>query len=142
MKLTEKEARFLTALAREQNQTGCKGPAHELLRRHAYPGAPLSGPGSLAFPYDTVPLTGLLLESKDLEEIDDFLRKGERVGDPEWPWVSAEEYRSRLEEAREAWKARRASAGGSPGNGAQQRDVSPQVGGNPPVPSGRGPHGD
>jgi hypothetical protein len=104
MKLTAKEARFLTALAREQNQSGCKGPAHDLLRRYAYPDASLTGPGSLAFSYEAVPLTGFLLKDcKDLQEIDDFLRKGEKIGDPEWPWSSAEEYRVRLEEAQADW---------------------------------------
>ncbi len=101
MKLNAKETRFLTALAREQNQRGCRGPAHELLRRHAYSHAPVSGRGSLAFSYETVPLTTLLLrDCKDLQQIDDFLRKGELIPDPEWPWRSTEEYRHRLEEAR------------------------------------------
>jgi hypothetical protein len=101
MTLTEKEVRFLTALAREQNQTGCRGPAHDLLRDHAYPGAPHTGPGSLAFSYEAVPLTGLLLRDfTDLAQIDEFLRHGELVADPAWPWADAAEYRARLEEAR------------------------------------------
>ena len=80
MKLTSAESRFLTALAREQNQTGCRGPAHDLLRQHAYPDAPVMGPGSLAFAYEAVPLTGLLVEHyQSLQEIDDFLRQGERI---------------------------------------------------------------
>jgi hypothetical protein len=86
MQLTANEARFLTALIREQNQTGCRGPAHDLLRQHAYPRAPHSGPDSLAFSYDAVPLTSLLLKDcADLQQIDDFLRKGDLVADPEWP---------------------------------------------------------
>src|SRR3712207_1885280 len=102
MKLTAREAKFLTALAREQNQTGCRGPAHDLLRKHAYPEAPREGPGSLAFSYEAVPLTGLLLrDCKDLEEIDAFLCRGARVTAPEWPWSSAEEYRARLAEAQQ-----------------------------------------
>jgi hypothetical protein len=101
MNLTDKEARFLTALAREQNQTGCRGPAHDLLRRHAYPTAPLTGGGSLAFSYEVVPLVGVLLRGfTDLQKLDDFLRKGERIADPAWPWASAEEYRARLDQAR------------------------------------------
>jgi hypothetical protein len=101
MKLTPKETRFLTALTREQNQTGCRGPAHDLLRRYAYPQAPLTGRGSLAFSYDAVPLIGVLLKDiSDLEALDDFLRRGEPIADPEWPWASAEEYRARLEEAK------------------------------------------
>src|SRR5437879_6135225 len=101
MKLTPKETRFLTALAREQNQAGCKGPAHDLLRRHAYPDAPLTGPGSLAFSFEVVPLTSILVQNcQDLEEIDDFVRHGKKIDDPEWPWSSTEEYRARLEEAR------------------------------------------
>jgi hypothetical protein len=108
MKLTPEETRFLTALAREQNQSGCKGPAHELLRKHVYPEAPWMGPGSLAFSYETVPLTSLLVKDiADLQAIDDFLRCGERLTDPSWPWNSAEEYRARLAEAREEWLARR-----------------------------------
>jgi hypothetical protein len=84
MRLTANEARFLTALIREQNQTGCRGPAHDLIRQHAYPRAPLSGPDSLAFSYDAVPLTSLLLKDyADLQQIDDFLRKGDLVADPE-----------------------------------------------------------
>ena len=107
MKLTPNEARFLTALAREQNQTGCKGPAHDLLRQHVYPDAPLTGAGSLAFSYDAVPLTSVLLaDCKDLQEIDDFLRVSDRITDLEWPWSSAEEYRTRLEEARAEWASR------------------------------------
>jgi hypothetical protein len=101
MTLTDKETRFLTALAREQNQTGCRGPAHDQLRAHAYPDVPPAGPGSLAFSYETVPLTGLLLRDfMDLEKIDEFLCREELIPDPEWPWADAAEYRSRLEEAR------------------------------------------
>lgn len=101
MKLNDKEIRFLTALAREHNQSGCRGPAHELLRQHAYTDTPRSGPGSLAFAYEAVPLTSVLLsDMRDLQEIDDFLRRGEMCAKPEWPWGSAEEYRARLEEAR------------------------------------------
>jgi hypothetical protein len=108
MILTDKERRFLTALSREQNQTGCRGPAHELLRRHVYPNAPPTGPGSLAFAYEAVPLTSLLLrEFSDLQQIDDFLRNGDRSMDVEWPWSSREEYRERLAEAREEWRAGR-----------------------------------
>ena len=103
MKLTPAEARFLTALLREQNQTGCRGPAHDLLRRHAYPEAPNSGPGSLAFSYEAVPLTGLLLRDfQDLQEIDDFLRREPLVTNPVWPWASAADYRAWLDEARRA----------------------------------------
>jgi len=43
MKLTSKETRFLTSLAREHNQSGCRGPAHDLLRKHVYPDAPREG---------------------------------------------------------------------------------------------------
>jgi hypothetical protein len=101
MNLTSPEVRFLTALVREQNQAGCRGPAHELLRKHVYPDAPREGPGSIAFSYEAVPLTGILLgEFKDLQEIDAFLCQGERITDPVWPWASAEEYRVRLEEAK------------------------------------------
>lgn len=104
----------MTALAREQNQTGCKGPAHDLLRRHAYPDAPLTGAGSLAFSYDAVPLTSVLLaDCKDLQEIDDFLRKSDRISDLEWPWSSAEEYKTKLEEARAEWAGREAPVMGS-----------------------------
>jgi hypothetical protein len=104
MKLTPEEREFLTALAREQNQTGCRGPAHELLRRHAYPDAPLSGPGSLAFSYEAVPLTGLLVRDlPDLERIDEFLRREGRLSDVRWPWASAGEYRARLAEAAHFW---------------------------------------
>jgi hypothetical protein len=104
MKISPKEARILTALAREQNQTGCKGPAHDLLRRHAYPDAPLTGAGSLAFSYEAVPLTSILLaDCNDLQEIDDFLRKSERISDLEWPWSSIAEYRIRLQESRAEW---------------------------------------
>jgi hypothetical protein len=72
------------------------------LRSHAYPEAPRTGPNSLAFSYEAVPLTALLLKDlKDLQEIDDFLRKEAPLPNPEWPWSSAEEYRSRLEEARQ-----------------------------------------
>src|SRR5690348_14847538 len=103
MTLTEKEARFLTALAREQNQCGCRGPAHDLLRARAYPDAPPAGPGSLAFSYEAVPLTALLVRGfTDLAQIDDFLRRGELIPDPEWPWASTAEYRARLDEARRA----------------------------------------
>jgi len=101
MILSDREIRFLTALAREQNQTGCRGPAHDLLRQNAYSEAPISGPGSLTFSYDAVPLTGQLLRDfLDLQSIDDFLRVEELISDPEWPWSSAEEYRARLAEAR------------------------------------------
>jgi hypothetical protein len=111
MTFTQKETRLLTALAREQNQTGCKGPAHDLLRRQTYPDAPLAGPGSLAYSYEATPLTGILLKDcKDLQEMDDFLRNGERICDPEWPWSSPEEYRTRLEEARTEWTTRELAA--------------------------------
>src|SRR5271157_1653850 len=76
MILTTTEARFLSALAREQNQAGCRGPAHDLLRARAYPDAPRTGAGSLAFSYEAVPLTALLLrDCTDLAQIDEFLRR-------------------------------------------------------------------
>src|SRR5437660_1185657 len=100
MKLSTKEVRFLTALTREQNQSGCRGPAHDLLRRHAYPDAPTTGPGAIAYSYEAVPLVGALLKDfTDLQALDDFLHHGEQIADPEWPWCSASEYRARLEEA-------------------------------------------
>jgi hypothetical protein len=106
MKLTPAEVRFLTALLREQNQAGCRGPAHDLLRRHVYPDAPRSGPGSLAFAYEAVPLTGLLLRDfNDLQQLDDFVRRAPRLPDPEWPWSSAAEYLARLDEARREYPA-------------------------------------
>ncbi len=111
MKLSAEEARFLTALAREQNQTGCRGPAHDLLRQHAYPDAPRAGSGALSFSYEAVPLVGLLLvDFKDLQEIDDFLRAGDRCPAPAWPWPSAAEYRARLAEARKEHAGRELSA--------------------------------
>jgi hypothetical protein len=56
-----------------------------------------------------VPLTSLLLkDTTDLQQLDDFLRKGERITDPEWPWASVEEFRARLEEARRDWADRKA----------------------------------
>jgi hypothetical protein len=107
MKLTASEERFLTALLREQSQAGCRGPAHDLLRKHGYPGAPRTGPGSLAFAYDVVPLSSLVLQPLvDLEQIDDFLRKGESIAGPEWPWTCADEFRSRLDEAKRFWQHR------------------------------------
>src|ERR1700736_392517 len=107
MKLTPKEARFLTALTREQNQTGCRGPAHDLLRQHAYPNAPTSGPGSLESSYEMVPLTSpLLKDCNDLEAMDDFLRVQQTFKNPEWPWSSPDEFRARLEEARHFWQTR------------------------------------
>jgi hypothetical protein len=107
MKLTLAEVRFLTALLREQNQSGCRGPAHEQLRAWAYPEAPRTGPGSLAFAYEAVPLTSLLLkEMTDLQAIDDFVRGEKPITDPVWPWASAAEYRARLDEARKEWASR------------------------------------
>jgi hypothetical protein len=101
MKLTPAETRFLTALLREHNQNGCRGPAHDLLRKHAYPEAPADGAGSLAFAYEVVPLSGLLLRDfHDLQQIDDFVHREPRIPDPEWPWSSATEYQKRLAEAR------------------------------------------
>ena len=114
MKLTAREALFLTALVREQNQMGCKGPAHDLLRRHAYLDAPTTGPGSLAFSYEAVPLTSLLLKDcKDLQAIDDFLRKQGRETNPEWPWLSVQEFQSKLAEAHAAWRDQAAQPEGA-----------------------------
>ncbi len=111
MNLSAKEAHFLTALAREQNQMGCRGPAHDLLRQQAHPDAPRTGPGSLAFSHEAVPLIGLLLKDfKDLQEIDDFLRKEETYPDPQWPWSCPEEYRARLDEARREYVRRELAA--------------------------------
>src|SRR5262245_25011055 len=105
MKLTSQETKFLTALIREQNQTGCRGPAHDLLRKHAYPDAPLTGRNSLAFAYEVVPLTTMLVaDFGDLEAFDDFVRNAPLITDVEWPWSSGEEFRGRLEEARRKWK--------------------------------------
>ena len=110
MKLSPAETQFLTALIREQNQTGCRGPAHDLLRRHVYPDAPLTGPGSLTFAYDAVPLTSMLLQDfTDLQTLDDFLRKSEATAEVRWPWPSAEAYRAALERARREWAAHRAA---------------------------------
>lgn len=101
MQLTPQEHRFLTALVREQNQKGCRGPAHQLLRERAYPDVPTVGRGALRFSYDAIPLTSLLLKDfSDLQQIDDFLRRGAPVDDVVWPWSSAEEYHARLAEAR------------------------------------------
>jgi hypothetical protein len=111
MKLTADEARFLTALLREQNQSGCRGPAHDLLRKHAYPQVPLTGPGSLAFAYEAVPLTGLLLkEFTDLQAIDDFVHQGATITDLRWPWSSPQEYRNRLQQARQEWSGAEGTA--------------------------------
>jgi hypothetical protein len=56
----------------------------------------------------------LLREFPDLQQIDDFLPQGERIADPEWPWTSADEYRSQLDEARwDTTEAERARAVGS-----------------------------
>jgi hypothetical protein len=102
MKLNLRERGFLTALAREHNQTGCRSPAHDLLRQHVYPDAPTSGPGSLAFAYDAVPLFGMLLRNfSDLQTIHDFLHQPGSREVPEWPWKSADEYLHKLAEARE-----------------------------------------
>jgi hypothetical protein len=110
MELTSAEVRFLTALAREQNQSGCRGPAHELLRKNVYPHAPASGPGSLAFSYEAVPLVQFILkDKKNLQEIDDFLRQGNLIADAEWPWASAEEFRGRLAEAKREISRRQVS---------------------------------
>jgi hypothetical protein len=101
MTLSDREIQFLTTLAREHNRTGCRGPAHDLLRRHVYPNAPRSGPGSLAFAYEAVPLFGVLLRGfTDLESIDEFLHRTEPRIEPDWPWSSAEEYLNRLADAR------------------------------------------
>ncbi len=109
MRLNPAETQFLTALVREQNQTGCRGPAHDLLRRHVYPDAPLTGPGSLAFAYEAVPLTSMLLQDfTDLQSLDDFLGTSEASAGLRWPWPSAEAYRAALERARREWAARRA----------------------------------
>jgi hypothetical protein len=111
MELTSAEIRFLTALAREQNQSGSRGSAHDLLRKNVYPDTPASGPGSLAFSYEAVPLTHLLLKDmKNLQEIDDFLRQGARISDPEWPWTSVEEFRKRLAEAKSELLQRQVSS--------------------------------
>jgi hypothetical protein len=111
MKLNPAETQFLTALIREQNQCGCRGPAHDLLRRHVYPDAPRTGPGSLKFAYDAVPLSSMLLQDfTDLRSLDDFLRTSERIFDVRWPWPSADAYRAQLDQARRDWAARRAVA--------------------------------
>ncbi len=112
MELTPKEAQFLTVLLREQNQTGCKGPAHDFLRKHAYPNVPLTGRGSLAFSYELVHLTSFLLDDfPDLEQIDSFLRTDITPLEPKWPWASADEFRTRLEEARKEHERRRQASG-------------------------------
>jgi hypothetical protein len=78
------------------------------LRENAYPQTPLAGPGSLAFAYDAVPLTSVLLqEFTDLQVIDDFLRKAEAPVVSVWPWVSGDDYHARLEEARREWTVRK-----------------------------------
>lgn len=104
MKLNEAERTYLTALLREQNQNGCRGPAHDLLRKHVYSDSPPNGPGSLAFAYEAIPLTGLLLkELHGLQEIDDFCRNPDRPTSVEWPWSGPEEYLAKLTEARRTW---------------------------------------
>ncbi len=127
MKLTSEEARFLTALLREQNQSGCRGPAHDLLRSNAYPNAPLIGPGAIAFSYETVPLTSLLLrEFTDLQQIDDFLHKVEPVAGLGWPWPSATEYQARLELARREWTGGSTQTGPAR-NGTEMKSVPVRV---------------
>ena|SRR5437660_10332173 len=101
MRLTAEEIVYLTALAREQAQTGCRGRAHDLLRENVFSEAPRSGKGSLAYSYAVGPLVNLLLRDfHELEELDRFLRQGPISANPGWPWHSAKEFHSRLEEAR------------------------------------------
>ena len=114
MKLSAQESRFLTALAREQNQTGCRGPAHEILQREAYSDVPRQGAGSLAFSYEAIPLTGMLVnEMRSLEEIDDFFCKRPLITDPEWPWTDGAEYLARLAEAKRFLALQKNLSGGS-----------------------------
>lgn len=102
MNLNDAERTYLVALLREQNQNGCRGPAHDLLRKYVYPSAPSSGPGSLEFAYNAIPLTGLLLkELHGLQEIDDYCRNPDRPASVEWPWSSAD--LTKLAEARRTW---------------------------------------
>jgi hypothetical protein len=118
MKLTVDEVRFLTALLREQNQSGCRGPAHDLLRLNAYPEAPRTGPNSLAFAYEAVPLTGLLLKGfTDLQALDDFVHQTETISELRWPWNSSQEYERRLQEARHQWACGQ-NSGNATANGA------------------------
>jgi hypothetical protein len=125
MNLVAEEARFLTALVREQNQSGCRGPAHDLLRKQVYPDAPLAGPGSLTFAYDAVPLTSILLqEFTDLQAIDDFLRQTKPPADFSWPWASADEYHARLKEAHQEWQLLKATATRPVVDGADVGDIA------------------
>jgi hypothetical protein len=111
---TPGEARFLLALLREQSQNGCRGPAHDLLRRHRYPDAPRTGPKSLAFAYEVIPLTSLVLEGcQDLQAVDDTLRHEEPISEVEWPWASVDDFRARLQEARRYWDRQPTSAPGT-----------------------------
>lgn len=126
MKLSAEEARFLTALVREQNQTGCRGPAHQLLKEQVYPDVPTTGPGSLAFSYEANPLTSIVLRDRqDLQEIDNFLRKEKPVSEVKWPWSSPQEYKARLEEARREWTSRRGAAVLHPVNGTDEAKPVP-----------------
>jgi hypothetical protein len=78
------------------------------LREQVYPDIPTSGPGSLVFSHEAIPLTSLLLRGQtNLDDIDHFLREEKRIMDVIWPWTSPQQYKARLEEAHREWAGRR-----------------------------------
>ena len=105
MTLTQKRETLLDRPGSRAEPEWLPGRLTDLLRQYAFPEASRQGPRSLSFSYGVVPLTSILFkDSQDLQEIDDFVRKEERITAPERPWASAEEFRSRLQEARRFWE--------------------------------------
>lgn len=89
MKLTPTEREFLSAWAKEEWEPACyQAPAHRLQLAHGISGALL---------IDFIKAWTLTEGKKDQE-----IMQAANTPAPGWPWSTSEEFKSRLEEAKDA----------------------------------------
>jgi hypothetical protein len=86
MKLTPKELEFLSAWAREEWEPACyELPAHRLQLSHKIPGASL--------------IVFIKAWTEAERKKDQQILEAAANNEPDWPWSSADDFQSRLEEA-------------------------------------------
>ena len=89
MKITNNELEFLAAWAREEAAPACyQLPAHRLLLAHAVPGASM--------------IVLIKAWTKAEGKKDHELLHAAMNPEPAWPWPSMEEFRARVDEARQS----------------------------------------
>jgi hypothetical protein len=97
MKLTTSELEFLSAWAREEWEPACyELPAHRLQLAHGVPGASL------------IVFIKAWTDAEQRKDQDILLVSANR--EPNWPWSTTEQFRTRLEQASRLRAARKTPA--------------------------------